>query len=184
MCSEKVGDSIRIGILRGDGVVPGVALGIALILSGIMESFGLAMIIGAYVCGLGFAKEKDLAGHERTKLEIEEKRLKSRLGMENLERLKLIKAAEKDRDQIRDLERLHKELEMQMTREEAVRRMGKEPSAAKEIGMHALQREADEIVAELSRTSPGERGKRTAPMMPPTIPGIIQVKPIFARGII
>ncbi|MEN8150819.1 MAG: cation:proton antiporter [Planctomycetota bacterium] len=49
------------GILKGDGVVPGVALGIALILSGIMESFGLAMIIGAYVCGLGFAKEKELA---------------------------------------------------------------------------------------------------------------------------
>jgi len=49
------------GLLKGDGVVPGVALGIALILSGIMEAFGLAMIIGAYVCGLAFAKEKELA---------------------------------------------------------------------------------------------------------------------------
>jgi Kef-type K+ transport system membrane component KefB len=49
------------GVLKGEGVVPATALGIALVLSGIMESFGLAMIIGAYVAGLGLAKEEDLA---------------------------------------------------------------------------------------------------------------------------
>jgi len=49
------------GKLKGDGAVPGLALGLALIVSGIMESFGLALIIGAYSCGLALAKEKDLA---------------------------------------------------------------------------------------------------------------------------
>ena len=66
------------------------------------------------------AKEKDIAGHERAKLDIEAKRLKSQLGIENLERMKLMKATEKDRDQIRYLERQQKELEMQLAREEAV----------------------------------------------------------------
>jgi Na+:H+ antiporter len=46
---------------KGDGVVSGVAFGIALILAGIMESANLAMIIGAYVSGLALAKEQDLA---------------------------------------------------------------------------------------------------------------------------
>ena len=57
--AEGVAEPLKrfFGLLKGDGVVPGVALGIALILAGIMESFGLAMIIGAYVCGLGFAKD-------------------------------------------------------------------------------------------------------------------------------
>lgn len=50
-----------LGKLRGEGVVPGVALGLALLLSGIMESAHLAMIIGAYVSGLALAKEEDLA---------------------------------------------------------------------------------------------------------------------------
>jgi Kef-type K+ transport system membrane component KefB len=50
-----------LGIFRGEGVVPGLALGIALLLAGLMESAGLAMIIGAYVAGLALAKEQDLA---------------------------------------------------------------------------------------------------------------------------
>ncbi|MHC4861505.1 MAG: cation:proton antiporter, partial [Planctomycetota bacterium] len=50
-----------LGIFRGEGVVPGLALGIALLLAGLMESAGLAMIIGAYVAGLALAKEEDLA---------------------------------------------------------------------------------------------------------------------------
>ena len=45
----------------GPGVVPGVAFGIALLLAGVMESAGLAMIIGAYVTGLALAKEQELA---------------------------------------------------------------------------------------------------------------------------
>ncbi len=46
---------------KGPGVIPGVAFGIALLLAGIMESAGLAMIIGAYVTGLALAKEQELA---------------------------------------------------------------------------------------------------------------------------
>jgi len=46
---------------KGAGVVPGVAFGIALLLAGVMESSGLAMIIGAYVTGLAMAKEQELA---------------------------------------------------------------------------------------------------------------------------
>lgn len=50
--------------LRGPGVVAGCALALAFLLSGLMESIGhLAMIIGAYSMGLGFAKEKSFA-HE------------------------------------------------------------------------------------------------------------------------
>ena len=49
------------GKLKGEGVVPGLALGIALLLAGLMESAGLAMIIGAYVAGLALAKEQELA---------------------------------------------------------------------------------------------------------------------------
>lgn len=49
------------GALRGPGVVPGVAFGIALLLAGVMESAGLAMIIGAYVTGLALAKQQELA---------------------------------------------------------------------------------------------------------------------------
>jgi len=50
-----------LGIFKGEGTVPGIALGVALIVSGIMESAGLAMIIGAYCTGLALAKEQDLA---------------------------------------------------------------------------------------------------------------------------
>jgi len=50
--------------LKGPGVVAGCALALALLLSGLMEAIGhLAMIIGAYSMGLGFAKEKTFA-HE------------------------------------------------------------------------------------------------------------------------
>jgi hypothetical protein len=79
---------------------------------------------------IGLAKEKDLARHERARLEIEEKRLKSQLGMENLERIKLMKAAEKDRDQIRYLERQQKELEIQLAREEAAHKREMEKQRA------------------------------------------------------
>jgi Kef-type K+ transport system membrane component KefB len=49
---------------KGPGVVAGCALALALLLSGLMEAIGhLAMIIGAYSMGLGFAKEKNFA-HE------------------------------------------------------------------------------------------------------------------------
>jgi hypothetical protein len=49
---------------KGPGVVAGCALALALLLSGLMEAIGhLAMIIGAYSMGLGFAKEKTFA-HE------------------------------------------------------------------------------------------------------------------------
>ena len=50
--------------LKGPGVVAGCALALAFLLSGLMEAIGhLAMIIGAYSMGLGFAKEKHFA-HE------------------------------------------------------------------------------------------------------------------------
>ena len=49
---------------KGPGVVAGCALALAFLLSGFMEAIGhLAMIIGAYSMGLGFAKEKTFA-HE------------------------------------------------------------------------------------------------------------------------
>lgn len=65
------------------------------------------------------SKEKQIELLARTKADVEGKRLKSELGMANLERMKLIKAAEKDRDQIRELEHRKALLDQELKQEEA-----------------------------------------------------------------
>jgi Kef-type K+ transport system membrane component KefB len=47
-----------LGLFKADGAAPSVALGIALLLAGVAEQVGLAMIIGAYIVGLGLSKER------------------------------------------------------------------------------------------------------------------------------
>ena len=68
---------------------------------------------------LELEKDQGTARHEIRKLEREEKRLNSELGMSNLERMKAIKKQEKDDDLLRELEAEQTRLEYRLKEEAA-----------------------------------------------------------------